>query len=745
MAKSISKRKQTRNFLKSGQLESQIAARQKRKSFQQKVKGRDARRNKGVLPAHQRPDDDDGAKSEQEFEEVKRKRREQEEDEASDLDGDDDDELDVDGLLGAQGLDDASDDEHARGDDDEDASEFEDDDLSGLEGDDDDDEVDPTQHMADLKALAEKDPEFFKYLQENDAELLNFDDDGVDHEMQRDDDDEEEEDESDDDDDDDESAKKGKGKAKETKQDKRRKEKAVKKKDQVLTKELLKTWQKHILETRSFKSLRRLLIAFRSAAQSGTEAELDVDRERYEIQSPAVFNKLVVTTLKYTPMVFSAQIPYKEVAGKYKLASNSKAYATAQRLIKSYFVSLQALLATTSSDSGIPSLAVTESGKLVPWIVGNRKVARAWTKMLLGLYDSAADETRVAAFLALRKLAVAADHSLRETVIKGTYATLLASSRQTSMYTLPSITLMKNAASELFILPGKAEGEQAYQLAFGYIRMLAILLRKGVKDGSKDAFKSVYNWQFVHAVDFWSIVLAASCDQQRVAERGVASPLAQLVYPLVQVALGAIRLVPTSRYYPLRFHLVRSVLRIVERTATFVPLSTPLFEVLASPELSKRAKPSTLKPLDWEYYLKCPTAYQRTRVYADALADETVHLLTEFFGGSLSKSIAFPELALPAIVALKRLSKKALQNKGQVRLAHSVKQLVDKLEANAQWVEQRRGEVEFGPMKRDKVERFLHDDDAAKTPMGTHLKLMRRARDARKATLERGAAAGEDI
>jgi len=38
--------------------------------------------------------------------------------------------------------------------------------------------------------------------------------------------------------------------------------------------------------------------------------------------------------------------------------------------------------------------------------------------MLLGLYDSAADETRVAAFLALRKLAIAADHSLRETVIK---------------------------------------------------------------------------------------------------------------------------------------------------------------------------------------------------------------------------------------------------------------------------------------------------------------------------------------
>lgn len=44
---------------------------------------------------------------------------------------------------------------------------------------------------------------------------------------------------------------------------------------------------------------------------------------------------------------------------------------------------------------------------------------------------------------------------------------------------------MKNSASELFLLTGKQEGEMAYQLTFGYVRMLAILLRKGVKEGSK--------------------------------------------------------------------------------------------------------------------------------------------------------------------------------------------------------------------------------------------------------------------
>ena len=32
-------------------------------------------------------------------------------------------------------------------------------------------------HLAELSKLAEKDPEFFKYLQENDRELLEFDPD----------------------------------------------------------------------------------------------------------------------------------------------------------------------------------------------------------------------------------------------------------------------------------------------------------------------------------------------------------------------------------------------------------------------------------------------------------------------------------------------------------------------------------------------------------------------------------------
>lgn len=37
---------------------------------------------------------------------------------------------------------------------------------------------------------------------------------------------------------------------------------------------------------------------------------------RVLISSVAVYNKLIVTTLKYTPVVLAQHVPYKEVGGK---------------------------------------------------------------------------------------------------------------------------------------------------------------------------------------------------------------------------------------------------------------------------------------------------------------------------------------------------------------------------------------------------------------------------------------------
>lgn len=102
------------------------------------------------------------------------------------------------------------------------------------------------------------------------------------------------------------------------------------------------------------------------------------------------------------------------------------------------------------------------------------------------------------------------------------------------MHTLPAINLMKNSSSELYALNLRA----SYQHAFGFIRQLAVHLRGALKAKTPDSLKSVLNWQFVHCLDFWALVLSATCDKERVGKDAEMQPL---IYPLVQVATGVMK------------------------------------------------------------------------------------------------------------------------------------------------------------------------------------------------------------
>lgn len=373
-------------------------------------------------------------------------------------------------------------------------------------------------------------------------------------------------------------------------------------------------------------------------------------------------------------------------------------------------------------------------------------------QMLLRLYesDASSDELKIEAFLALRKLVLASDLGLREQTLKSVYTTVLAIFKTPpTVFTLPGVNLMKNSASELFH-PGSSKQEQdmMYRLCFSYIRSLALLLRKAVKDKGKESYRAVYNWQFVQAVDFWSIVLSnASSSSGESASSDVLTPL---IYPLVETVLGAVRLVPISRYFPLRFHLVRALVRLVQKTGTYVPLAPLLVGVIESPEVAPVSQgrrkthalkhSGNLKLLDLETCIRAPVPYLKTRVYSDALIQEAVYLLGEYLG-VLSTQIAFPELALPISLAIKRHSKAAGGNMSPGSRAQ-LKTLLERLEANSQFIEQQRRTVQFAPGDRDQVAAFLDDDkDANRAPLKSWLKLLRKQREQNRAMLDRAAQA----
>ncbi|GAB7344196.1 hypothetical protein MBLNU457_2087t1 [Dothideomycetes sp. NU457] len=583
--------------------------------------------------------------------------------------------------------------------------------ASDDEGSDSEDDVEA--HKKQLDALAEKDPEFHKYLQENDPDLLNLEDADLGEIDEL----------SASDDDDTEAGPK-------TKKQKREAKEA----GNQVTKALLKKWETAMIEQHSLRATREVVLAFRSAAHVSDEED---QKFKYSISNPEAYHELLVIALKRVPEVLQHHLPVKEsYAGKVRVPTETKKYRNLTPLLKSHLASLNHLL-TNLSDAATLSLTLQSLTPLLPYVLSFKRLVRDLSKTVVNIWSepSNTESARIAAFLVLRRLVVIGDPSIREAVLRATYQGLVKGSRNTTVHTISGVNLMKNSAAELWGL----DYSIGYTTGYQFIRQLAIHLRSSITNNSNESYKTVYNWQYVHSLDFWSRVLSAHCDTLVEAQKGGPSPLRPLIYPVVQVTLGALRLIPTAAYFPLRFHLIRALLRISLSTSTYIPLGAAIYEVLNSSELRKAPKNSTLKPLDFATSVRAPKSYLRTRVYQDGVGEQVVELLSEYFM-LWTKSIAFPELSLPVIVLLKRWlkdvgprSKAPNQNS---KLSGQVSLLVQKLDANCKWIEERRAKVEFAPNERAGVEGFLKDVETEKTPLGAFVKGQRKGREARAKMLE---------
>ena len=166
-----------------------------------------------------------------------------------------------------------------------------------------------------------------------------------------------------------------------------------------------------------------------------------------------------------------------------------------------------------------------------------------------------------------------------------------------------------------------------------------------------------------------------------------------------------------------------------------MPLSPFLLEILDSTEF-RRANPkqSTLKPLDFEYIVRAPATYSKTRVYQEGLGEELVFLLGEYHA-VLSTSIAFPEIVLPVIMTIRRHLKKGTA--GSPKVQTGLKTLVEKLEPTKVWVEGKRRNVGFAPRDRGEVGRFCEGVGNEMTPVGAWMRLQRKVREGKRREVER--------
>lgn len=152
---------------------------------------------------------------------------------------------------------------------------------------------------------------------------------------------------------------------------------------------------------------------------------------------------------------------------------------------------------------------------------------------------------------------------------------------------------------------------------------------------------------------------------------------------------------------------------------------------MTSAELKKKPKPSTLRPLDFSTTIRAPKSYLRTRAYQDGIAEQVVELFSEFYV-LYSKSVAFPELAIPTIVMVKRFMKKSKNAKFNTAL-HL---LINKLEANSKFVQEKRSAIDFAPDRRAEVEKFLKETEWESTPLGAYVVSQRKVGEEKRRMLE---------
>ncbi|TPX54102.1 hypothetical protein PhCBS80983_g06059 [Powellomyces hirtus] len=547
-------------------------------------------------------------------------------------------------------------------------------------------------HKAELEELAKKDPSFFKFLQDNDQELLAF----TKEEEEMDTDDEEEPvdggeegaeamDDEDGPDTDDGTI--------------------------VVTKEMISKWRASMTQTFSLRALRKALLAFRAAAAAG-----DPETEgtfTYKVEGGAVFNNLLLLCIKHAPAVFNYHVAGGNVEpGKVRkgLPSNSPKWKKIQPLVKSYLTNLLRLL-KSMTDSTVVKFVLRESDGSAPYFACFPKLGKDYVKQLLHFWTSPDEEIRIVSFLCIRRLAIACPTPYLDMVIKGTYRAFADQSRNTSIHTWTAINFMINCIVELAGL----HVPTTYQHAFVYIRQMAMHLRTAITTKSKDSFKQVYNWQFVHSLRLWTRVLATYCDPKNPLESVGGAALRPLIYPIVQVSIGVMRLKPSSRFFPLRFHVVRALVHLMKHTNTFIPVASHLFEILESAELRNKAKPSTLKQLDFSLAIKAPNQYLGTRTYQVGIVEQVVSLLFDYYG-AFALSISFPELAVPALLQLKRYVKRSKN----FQVNKQIQQLVEKLEQNTVYIENCRSQVEFSPKDEARTSSFLASTDPNLAPLHKH-------------------------
>uniref|UniRef100_A0A915Q6K6 Nucleolar complex protein 2 homolog n=1 Tax=Setaria digitata TaxID=48799 RepID=A0A915Q6K6_9BILA len=509
---------------------------------------------------------------------------------------------------------------------------------------DDGEELTLSGYKKQLDELAEEDPQFYKFLKEEESDLLNFDESDSDVEREN-----------------------LQHKAESEDENETFEESSVLRRDlsgrKVIDSNFIKNLQNLLLqEGRPEPSTVQQAIAAFTACVARVGA--NIEPPRYVINDGDVFESVVRLCFSCVgKSLFSLVGHVKTEANeegkeskfrksrRQKLPRHWKKYCN---LIKTYLHALLQFLNEIQTPDVIVCTirAVTD---LIELYIYFPKLTRDLIKGMVKIWSRRTDESRCAAFLALYRLVKLHKKSF-PAVIKGCYLGYVMNVRDVKSESWPLIILMQKSFAELcMIYP-----EIAYQYAFVYIRQTAIHLRNATIAKRKDLIQTIYNWQFMQCLYLWSQVIAKAHRHHISTKTGDTTGIEELAYPLCQITISTMKLFPSLKYFPLRIHCLRILLIVQQNCHIYIPTLSLAVELLSNVLLMLKKKPTKGKgpqrSNDMKCVLKVSAAHLDEAAFRQAAVGELFRIHLEA-AHVIQHSCAFADIVIPINHEIKTFTK----------------------------------------------------------------------------------------
>ncbi|KAK3154190.1 hypothetical protein QOZ80_2BG0187410 [Eleusine coracana subsp. coracana] len=525
------------------------------------------------------------------------------------------------------------------------------------------------QHAEQLRRLQEKDPEFYKYLEECDKELLEFEDDEVE-------DDQETVGGGGDDDDEPSSERKGE----------------LKQSLKPITMEMVESWCNGA-DDGKIGSIRSIIRAFRKACHYG-EDKGDNSDAKFSVMSGSVLDKVMHFVLKHMDRILRELLGAPSFGGKKEAISElmiTKPWKKHGNLMRIYLGNALHMI-TEMTDEQMIAFTIHRVRASAVFLTAFPALLRKYVKALLHTWARGRGAMPLVSFLFLRDLCIRELYSLDP---QSAYQHAFVFIRQLAV-------ILRGALTERG--PKSAKDKKQKEIS------------KSAKKQMEKSYQRVYDWQYIFCLELWTGVVCGCSSEEE---------FRPLAYPLTQIIHGMACLVPSARYFPVRLRCVKMLNCIAEATCSFIPVSSLLLDMLEMKELRGRPDGGVGKAVNLFSVKQVDKKTVKTRAFQEACIYSVVDELGKHMA-HWSYSVAFFEMSFIPLVRLRSFCKTIKAD----RFRREMKDLIHQIEANVEFIKSKRAGIAFSPNDRA-VESFLQTEkEEQSSPLSKYVAtLNQRAQD----------------